>query len=117
MVYGNPYGSGISGSTNIFLFAAAHFNALGATHIDLMAITTALGVDLCFNGGHSFSEVYGAARMFPGASSTSLDALKTYHPGHARSLFIKQVDPQNTWLATTSFKRLAAFLIDLEIPD
>lgn len=113
LAFGNPYGVGITGSANIFLYAADYFNTRGNAHIDLVDMATSMAVMLCYNGGHSFNEVYRAAQINPGAAHGTPATLRSYHPGQARSLFIDQVDPQDRWLAEDSFGRLAIFLMTL----
>lgn len=109
--YGNPYGVGISGSTNLFLFAADFYNRAGIAQIDLPALVTGMATLLCYDGGHSFHEVYAAANMYAKLQKLPTPIVPDYQMGHARSTFIEAADRNGDWLAQKSFTRLADFLI------
>jgi hypothetical protein len=109
--YGNPYGVGISGSTNVFLFAADHFNKAGATRIDGLTLTTAMAALLCYDGGHSLHEAYAAAKLYPSADSLQLGRLAAYQPGDARQTFVTLVNGEQSGLVARAFERLAHFLL------
>lgn len=116
--YGNAYGVGISGSTNLFLFAAAHYQQQGVPGLDALALTTSIAAMLCYSGGHSLHECFAAAQQLVRPMDTQLGSLRTYHPGHARQTFVALADPQQqTNLLRRSLKRLTHFLQTAELGD
>lgn len=108
VAWANPYASGLSGTTNLFVHAAAHFNQTGAAAIDGAALTTLLSALLCYDGGHSIHEVYAVAAYLRGLAGIDLDAFRGYAPGHARGTFVALASERGvTSLEERSFARLA----------
>lgn len=112
LAWGNPYGVGISGSTNIFLFAAAELAQRQGVVVDAVGLTAGMAAMLCYDGGHSLHEAFDAALAFPEGEKLNLGLLSPYHPGYARELFVDLVDPEGRWLREQSLVRLANFVLD-----
>lgn len=108
IAYGNPVAAGISGTTNMFLHAVSHHNAVpGAIKIDGSALTTLLAALTCYNGGHSMHEVFTVGNQLATLPHVDMTEFTGYAPGHARGMFVELAAKYGaTDLADVSFARL-----------
>lgn len=111
LAYGNPYGSGVSATTSLFLFAAGSLARTTGYTVEPAALVAVLAATSSYDGEHSFHESFAAALATPVAWNFDLGPLRCDRPGYARAFFIELVDPADAWLRNVSLRRLAAFLL------
>lgn len=90
IAFANPVAAGLSGTTNMFLHAASHYNETSpsATKIDGSALTTLLAALTCYDGGHSIHEVFAIGHLLSNLPQLGMDVFSGYVSGHARGIFV-----------------------------
>lgn len=117
IAWGNPVAAGTSGTTNMFLHAVSHHNALpGAPQVDGAALTTLLAALTCYDGGHSLHEVLSVGHLLSALPHVNMPAFAGYAPGHARGVFVDLATKYGaTDLAEVAFTRLEEHYRDVPV--
>jgi hypothetical protein len=116
VMFGNPFVSGPSGTTNMFLHAVSYFNEKGTTNIDGSALTTLLATLLCYDGGHSIHEVFSVAHLLSSLPKSQLSTFLGYTSGHARGLYVDLAEQAGSVnVSGKALKRLYAHFHDEEV--